>query len=284
VAKDIKDQLNDYIKNLPSLPVTVHKILEICNDPHLRPADLNHVISMDPILVGQVLKLVNSAYYGLPQHVTSMVRAIIMLGINTVKNMALSSAIMSSFKLGKKAGINLETIWRHSLCVAVSAKMLARSRGIDIAGQEEYFTAGLLHDIGKIPLNVILGDKYLLIADTAVRRERPLHEIEKVMLGFNHCDTGAMIMDAWKLTGSIHDAIVYHHNYTGYTGPFKDIVYSIVLVDCFANSWENDLFRDMFQDQDKELLKYLRVDQKMFDQIEVSVNEEIEKARIFLNL
>jgi HD-like signal output (HDOD) protein len=214
-----------------------------------------------------------------------MVRAIIMLGINTVKNMALSSAVMSSFNLSKKIGLNLESLWRHSLCVGVSAKMLARARGINITDQEEYFTAGLLHDIGKIPLSAILADKYLLIADAAGRRERPLHEMEKVMLGFNHCDTGEMIMNVWNLTGPIHDAIVYHHSYAAYTGPFKDILYTTVVVDRFANSWENDLFRDGFQDQNgRDLLDYLGVDQKIFDQIEVSVNEEIEKARVFLNL
>ncbi|GAB1484239.1 hypothetical protein MASR2M78_30570 [Treponema sp.] len=78
-------KIENYIQKMPSLPTTVAKVLEVCNNPRTSPADLNHVISLDPVLVGRVLKLINSAYYGLGQQVTSLVRAIIMLGINTVK-------------------------------------------------------------------------------------------------------------------------------------------------------------------------------------------------------
>jgi HD-like signal output (HDOD) protein len=113
--------------------------------------DLNRVISLDPVLVGRVLKLINSAYYGLEQQVTSLVRAMIMLGINTVKNLALSSAILSNLVGRGFLGLNAEGFWRHSLCVGVTAKLIARKQGIDHSRLEEFFTAGLLHDLGKIP-------------------------------------------------------------------------------------------------------------------------------------
>src|SRR5512133_808381 len=88
------ERVRDYINGMPSLPTTVTKVLEICNNPRTSPSDLNHVISLDPVLMGRVLKLINSAYYGLGTQVTSLVRAIIMLGVNTVKNLALSTAIV----------------------------------------------------------------------------------------------------------------------------------------------------------------------------------------------
>src|SRR5215470_717593 len=107
-------ELEGYIKNMPSLPTSVVKVLEICNNPQTSPADLNHVISLDPVLVGRVLKLINSAYYGLGQSVTNLARAIIMLGINTVKNLALSTAVMSNMSSSKEAlGLNMEGFWRH---------------------------------------------------------------------------------------------------------------------------------------------------------------------------
>src|SRR5215510_8312698 len=124
---DLDKALKDYIKNMPSLPTSVTKVLEICNNPQTSPADLNHVISLDPVLVGRVLKLINSAYYGLGQPVTNLARAIIMLGINTVKNLALSTAVMGQLTTGKKShGLDMEGFWRHSLCVGVAAKLLAR--------------------------------------------------------------------------------------------------------------------------------------------------------------
>ncbi len=86
--------IQTYISKMPSLPITVSKILQIANDPKTSPSDLNQVISLDPVLMGRVMKLINSAYYSLNNQITSLVRAIIMLGINTVKNLALSTAVL----------------------------------------------------------------------------------------------------------------------------------------------------------------------------------------------
>ena len=90
--------IRDYIDRMPSLSTTVTKVLEVCNKPNTAPNDLNKVISLDPVLTGNVLKLINSAYYSLPNQITSLARAIIMLGINTVKNLALSTAILGTLK------------------------------------------------------------------------------------------------------------------------------------------------------------------------------------------
>src|SRR5215510_4363841 len=123
---NVERDLKNYIKTMPSLPTSLVKVLEICNNTQTSPADLNHVISLDPVLVGRVLKLINSAYYGLGQPVTSLARAIIMLGINTVKNLALSTTVMGNLSSKEKSlGLDMEGFWRHSLCVGVSAKLLA---------------------------------------------------------------------------------------------------------------------------------------------------------------
>nr|AGS54411.1 metal-dependent phosphohydrolase [uncultured bacterium contig00180] len=119
-------KIDTFISDMPSLPVSVGKVLEICNKPDVSPSDLNHVISLDPVLTGRILQLINSAYYGLGTHVTSLVRAITMLGINTVKNLALSTAILSTLPEYKGInGIDMEGYWRHCLCVGVTAKLLA---------------------------------------------------------------------------------------------------------------------------------------------------------------
>ncbi len=105
------------IAKMPSLPTTVAKILQVCSNPRALPADLNQVISLDPVLMGKVLRLINSAYYSLPNQVTSLVRAVIMLGINTVKNLALSTAVLGNLGKGPAGNVlNLEGFWRHSIC------------------------------------------------------------------------------------------------------------------------------------------------------------------------
>ncbi|MDR1445352.1 MAG: HDOD domain-containing protein [Treponema sp.] len=283
---DFEEKLGDYIKNMPSLPTTVSKVLEICNNPQTSPADLNHVISLDPVLVARVLKLINSAYYSMGQQVTSLVRAIIMLGINTVKNLALSTAVMSNLSSRKTVqGINMEAFWRHSLCVGVTSKYLAKHRNVDSRQIEEYFTAGLLHDIGKIPLNALLARNYLSTVGAADRERIPLNRAEERNLGIDHCGAGALVVKAWRLEGAVGEAIMFHHNYSDYTGSHRDILCSIIAANRFASLQEIGFSGDRFPEKiDPAVWGTLGVDRDVFDGIEKTVLEEIEKAQIFLRL
>jgi len=283
---DFEKKLKEHIRNMPSLPTSVAKVLEICNNPNTSPADLNQVISLDPVLVGRVLKLINSAYYGLGQPVTNLARAIIMLGINTVKNLALSTAVMGHLPSKNKApGLNMEGFWRHSLGVGVSAKLLAKKRGIDPKLTEEYFTAGLLHDIGKIPLNAVLSNQYMLTISAGDKERKSLFHAEESTLGLNHCTAGAMIKAAWKLDGAVGDTIVHHHNYGEYTEGHKDVLYSIVAANWFISfsgiGFSGDRHPEKLQAQ---VWEALGVSMEIFDEIEKVANAEIEKAEVFLKI
>jgi len=283
---DLDTKLREYIKTMPSLPTSVTKVLEICNNPQTSPADLNHVISLDPVLVGRVLKLINSAYYGLGQPVTNLARAIIMLGINTVKNLALSTAIVEQLSSKNNShGLDMEGFWRHSLCVGVSAKLLAKKRGIDSKLTEEYFTAGLLHDIGKIPLSGVLSRKYMLTVSAADRERKALYRAEESSLGIDHCTAGAMISAAWKLQGAIGDTIVFHHNYTGYSGDHKDVLYSVIASNQFASFSGIGFSGDRYPEKtDPMIWEALNSSRDVFDEIEKTVSGEIAKAEIFLKI
>jgi len=282
----LERKLKEYIKTIPSLPTSVIKVLEICNNPHTSPADLNHVISLDPVLVGQVLKLINSAYYGLGHTVTSLARAIIMLGINTVKNLALSSSVMG--QLSKKKGtdgLDMEGFWRHSLCVGVAAKMLAKKRGIDQKLAEEYFTAGLLHDLGKIPINAVLAKEYMLTISDADRNRLPLFQAEDSSLGLNHCITGGMITEAWKLEGAVGDVILHHHNCEEYSGKHKDVLFTVAAVNQFAVMSEIGFSGDRFPGAlPAGIWETLGINNEVFADIEENVFNEIEKAAVFLKI
>ena len=282
----LEKNLKNYIKTIPSLPTSVTKVLEICNNPQTSPADLNHVISLDPVLVGRVLKLINSAYYGLGQTVTSLARAIIMLGINTVKNLALSTAVMGHLSSKKASlGLNMEGFWRHSLCVGVSAKLLARKRGIDPKVTEEYFTSGLLHDLGKIPLNAVLAKDYMLTVSEADRNRISLFQVEDSTLGLNHCQAGSMISEAWKLEGAVGDTILHHHHCEEYSGNYKDILFSVAAANWFAAISEIGFSGDRHPVPLSPLIwETLNITSESFNDIEESVFNEIEKAAVFLKI
>ncbi|MCK4542051.1 MAG: HDOD domain-containing protein [Spirochaetales bacterium] len=278
--------IKNYIGKMPSLPTTVTKILEICNDPQTSPSDLNRIISVDPVLMGKVMKLINSAYYGLTQKVTSLVRAIIMLGINTVKNLALSTAVLGS--LGSKKNfqaMNMDGFWRHSLCVGVTSKLIAKMRKVDSKSLEEYFIAGLLHDIGKIPLNNKLANDYVVAMHISDTEHIPLYQAEKSSLSINHSEVGHLIVVSWQLSHEVRDAVTYHHKVSDYAGKHKDFVYTIALANAFSNMNEIGYSGDRFPEPlDPKVYEYLGVTLEDLDEIEDLVNGEIENASIFLKL
>ncbi len=278
--------IEKYIAAMPSLPTTVSKVLEICNNPNISPADLNHVISLDPVLVGRVLKLINSAYYGLGQQVTSLVRAIIMLGINTVKNLALSTAVLGKFSSRNQyQALNMEGFWRHSLCVGVAAKMIAKKRNMDQRLLEEYFTAGLLHDIGKIPINAVFPQEYVMAISVSDRERIALFQAEEKVLEMNHCISGEKIVSAWKLEGAVGDSVRFHHTYTDYDGVHKDVLFSVIAANWFANIMDIGFSGERHLEKLRPIIwEYLHIDKYFFDGIEQSVIDEIEKAKIFLNI
>jgi putative nucleotidyltransferase with HDIG domain len=278
--------LKVYIDKMPSLPTSVAKIMEISNDPKASPADLNQVISLDPVLMGKVMKLINSAYYGLSQEVTSLVRAIIMLGVNTVKNLALSTAVLANLgKTSSERGLNMDGFWRHSLCVGVTSKLIARKLKIDPKRLEEFFMAGLLHDIGKIPLNNRLSEPYVTSMISADRDQIPLIQAEKSTIGIHHCEVGRIILQRWRLNQEIQDAISFHHAPLSYEGAHRNIVYAVTAANFFANSFEIGFAGDRYpQTVPEEVFQSIGVGMEWFDQIESQVLSEIEKARIFLKI
>ncbi len=286
MAKDNAARLREYVGGMPSLPTTVSKVLEVCNNPKTSPIDLDRVIQLDPVLMGKVLKLINSAYYGLGTQVTSLVRAIIMLGINTVKNLALSTAILE--RVANKSdfrALNMEGFWRHSLCVGVTAKIIAKRRGIDAKSLEEYFASGLLHDIGKIPLNNALAEDYVRTMSVADRERISLFEAEGKTLGIDHCEAGRIVAELWKLSGAIADTAAWHHNLAGYSGEHADVLRTVAVANYFANREGIGFSGNLYPGKiDPEVYDLLGIDKSLLIEIEDPVNAEIEKAKVFLKI
>jgi len=271
---------------MPSLPTTVAKVLEVCNNPKTSPIDLDKVISLDPVLMGRVLKLINSAYYGLQNQITSLVRAIIMLGVNTVKNLALSTAVLD--RLADKSGfraLNMEGFWRHCLGVGVVAKLIARKTGVDSQRLDEYFAAGLLHDIGKVPMNNVISDEYVRAMGLADRERIPLYLAEKRAIDTDHAEVGAMIAEAWHLDGPIADCIKYHHAVDVYEGKSRPILLAVIVANWYANREEVGFSGSLYPEKlNPALLDELGISRDWLESIDQAVAAEIEKASVFLKL
>jgi putative nucleotidyltransferase with HDIG domain len=282
----ILPMIQAYVGKMPPLPVTVSKVLEICNNPKTSPVDLNQVISLDPVLMGKVMRLINSAYYSLPNQITSLVRAIIMLGINTVKNLALSTAVLSN--LGKASdfqALNMEGFWRHSIAVGVTAKLIASKRNMDVKLREEYFIAGLLHDIGKIPLNNRMAEEYVQAVSLTDRDHIPLYQSEERLLTVHHATVGKLIVENWHLGENLSDAVTFHHNLADYTGSHRELVLTVAVANLFSNTYELGFSGDRYPENlGAGVMQELGIDWDYLESLEDAVKGEIEKAQVFLKV
>ena len=280
-------KIQAYIARMPSLSTTVIKVLETCNDPRASANDLHRIISLDPVLTARVLKLINSAYYSLGVPIASLTRAIVILGLNTVKNLALSFAILENLgSNGSFSAFSPDEFWTHSLCVGVISKSLAAVREDTAQGLEAFFVAGLLHDLGKIPLNRQFPEEYRRAWETAGQDNVALRQSEIKLFGIDHCTVGCMIAKKWRLGATLVETLTNHHNPNESSEVDRDFVFIVSLANQFANHLSIGSAGDCFNDN--QLIEYLNakvgVDWTMLHQLGQTVLNEIEKAKIFLEI
>ena len=165
------------IKNLPTLPGIVMKLTKMAEDPDTTTEQMGNLISKDHILATKLLKLVNSAFYGFPQRISSISSAIILLGFNVIKSLIISASI---FEVMEDQDVEL---WEHSLGCAVACSVMATRLGI--SDPEEVSTAGLIHDIGKVAMKMELEDVYQVIHDMVDERRVSVYFAENELFGLN---------------------------------------------------------------------------------------------------
>ncbi|MBW1777797.1 MAG: HDOD domain-containing protein [Deltaproteobacteria bacterium] len=273
---------------MPSLSTTMAKVMEITNDPNATANELNQIISLDPVLTGQVLKLINSAYYSLQNQITSLSRAIIMLGMNTVKNLALSTAVLES--MGNKhsfKALSMDDFWTHSLGTGVLAKHLSSMLGIPVRDREEFFVAGLMHDLGKIPLNAVFPREYKTCIKVHLSRKIPLEKVEKNTFDLDHGEVGRRIAEKWRLNRPLHDAMGFHHQIDEVSQPSSPAPFVVAVADAYTINMRIGTAGTMevFSGNLSEMLirSGLPLDMDI-NRLHETTLEELDKARIFLQV
>ena len=204
------------ITEISTLPQIALQVTEIAKDPNAGARDIKRVVEGDPALSGRVLRSVNSAAYGSQSKITSLQQAISYLGFNEIRNLALTASVSKIFRTDKAIDTYRRTmLWRHMVSVGVCARLIA-SR-LRLHNFEDYFLAGLLHDIG-----IILEDQHVHPNFCQVISElseaTTLVETEQAYLGFDHTTLGARIAEKWKFPPVAQAAIRFHHMSENYQG------------------------------------------------------------------
>lgn len=199
------------VETLPSLPSLFSEVMEEIASPEGSLARVGEIISKDVGMSAKILQLVNSSFFGQPTRVTSAVRAVSLLGLETVKALVLSAKIFSQCTRPGPPGYNIAALWNHSLRTGVFAKNIARAENGGRSQIDEAFMAGLLHDVGKLILLDRLPEACGEIALAASRSGCRLWEAEREVLGTTHAQVGAYLLGIWGISEPIVEAIAFHH-------------------------------------------------------------------------
>lgn len=205
------DDIVERVGTLPPLPDTIYRLVSIVGDPSSSLSQIVEAIRYDQVLTAEVLRLCNSAYFGLSRRIESLDDAVRLLG--TVKVLQLVIAAHSRAMLSRpQAGYGLPAgaLWLHSVGVALGAQLLGRPMKIPQVGL--LFTAGLLHDVGKVVLNEFVAKEYVAISQRVVQERIAFSEAEKQVLGFTHPEVGARLAETWSLPPAIVSCVRYHHD------------------------------------------------------------------------
>ena len=198
------------IDRLTPIPRVVSKVMSIAQDPKSSMNDLSKVIIYDTAVTANLLKVDNSAYFGLPEKVDSVHQAIVYLGMSQVVDLVLLSASGENLQTAQE-GYDLEAgeLWKYSVSSALIARELAEKKGVK--DTHLIFTAALLKDIGKVILNQYVKDSFDKINALVTEQNFTFREAEKEVIGIDHAELGGMVAENWKFSPKMVEIIRHHH-------------------------------------------------------------------------
>lgn len=277
----------DKVQKLPTLPNVANKITRLIKDPTCTAIKVSEVIDKDQSLTSRVLRLVNSAFYSLCTEVTNVKHAVALLGFRTISQMVISISVFDIFKGGYGKEFDRTGFWKHSIGCAVISRMIAER--IKYPKVDDCFTAGLMHDIGKVVLDQYLHEEMTKVIQATQEEMISFGDAEKKVMGLNHADIGGQAMKNWNIPLAIMAAVKHHHQLPGErrgSALAQDIIVDIVkLSDVICKREKIGYTGDnIIPKMDEELWERLNIDRESIENLIECCGEEIEKAEVLLEL
>ncbi len=209
--KDLRGLVSK-LDSLPTLPTLFAEITKELNKPEPSVSRISQFISEDIALTAKILQLVNSAFFGIPRDISSASEAVGLLGLDIVRSLAISTHIFNKFKSNLLDQADMDYLWKHSLVTAGIAKNIAIHEKADRHLVDDCFTAGLLHDLGKLVLASSMADQYGEVLSLVRETQTTLVEAELKVLGCSHAEVAAYLLTLWGLPGNIVEGVAWHHS------------------------------------------------------------------------
>jgi len=285
------EELRDKIKtiaNLPTLPHIASRLMRIVNSPTASADTVAALVSQDISLSAKVLRLANSAFYGIPRSVNTLNNAVIILGFKIIQTMVLSLTVFDMFAAEddekSPSAFDRDAFWDHSLRCAVIARLLAHKRKRNYAlDPEEAFCAGLLHDIGKVVMEQYLNTDFHRALYHARANKIPIFEAEKEVLGYTHCDVASWLTGTWSLPEEIEQPLVCHHE------PEEATICADAVLVCHIADIMSKINPDDPDDIDNTIIdieqkaKRLGLNKRDLEDVITEIPQEIERSSVFIN-
>lgn len=230
-------QLTTRIKNLPILPALQNQLTEELRKDSPSMERVGEIISHDIGMTVKILQLVNSAFFGLAQSVSSPTEAAIYLGLNTIRSLALSVGIFSQYDQKICKSFSLDALARHSWTTGLMARRVAQTERQAAKTIEQCFLAGMLHDVGQLVLASELQEEYAAVIARAKTENLPVWRVEEEFFGATHADVGAYLLALWGLPNIIIEAVALHHQPARCTAAIFSPVVAVHAADVFAHEF-----------------------------------------------
>jgi len=201
-----KQLISEKIKNLPTLPDIVQKLITLIQDEKTSAGDLSKLISYDQAISIKLLKVANSAYYGFLKEVATIQHAIVILGFEEVKRLSLGISILNF--MDDNSSLMMQDLWKHSVGCSLASQIISKKINVE---PDITPTSSLLHDIGKLILDNVFSKEYKSVMETVKTEKINTIDAEKKILGFDHADVGLWLCTKWKLPPALILPIAYHH-------------------------------------------------------------------------
>jgi putative nucleotidyltransferase with HDIG domain len=226
------EQLIGKDQDLPSLPEIYLRVSEQLEDESTTVQQIGDTVQNDPAITTRILKMVNSAYYGMPNEVASVSQAVSLLGRERLKHILIGSVLRGVFSEQDNPAFSMQVFWQHSIKTAIIARQLATQIS-SIQEPESMFTAGLLHDIGKLLLINKIPDRMLVAEEYMIQKRVDVLSAELSQVGVTHTAVGEALMDHWGLPQMLIECARNHHEVV-HDGPNREATHLIYLANCLS--------------------------------------------------
>jgi putative nucleotidyltransferase with HDIG domain len=280
-APDPQVVIREAVKNvtaLATLPEITTQIIKIVEDPKSSAGKLHKIIAHDPSLAARILKVVNSAFYGVPGQVGNVDRAIVLLGLNAVKNIAVAASLGQMFrgvKLGE--GFSAKDLWTHCVSVAVAARQLARN--LKLLDADGVFLSGLIHDVGILVELQSWPEKLQKICWTAKSTGKPFCEVERELLTVDHAALGMALTEQWRFPKNCQQVAGFHHDPAAADEEYRKLVTIVYVADTVCcQSGKGFNLTAMKQELDPVLLSNMGIDNAAIEELKATLTDNVAEA------